>query len=67
MKIGYDFTSHSQINARMDINCDYCESQNYQHYGYNYIFVHFTVLVLASASLFVSLKYIYEVGMIYIN
>lgn len=67
MKINYDFTSHSQINARMDIDCDFCNSDNYQNYGYNYIWIHILVLILASASLFVSLKYIYEVGMIYIK
>ncbi|KAL4456091.1 hypothetical protein ABPG74_014052 [Tetrahymena malaccensis] len=66
--IEYDFESYANIEATIDTQSILCEGQNTEStFGYNYVFIHSIVAVLAIISLALSTKYIYEVGKKYIK
>lgn len=65
IKIDYNFDTFARIIGNFDSKGLFCNS--YQNFGQSYLFVHFGVLILASISLFLSWKSIYEMAKDYMQ
>jgi len=70
IKIDYNFETYAQIVANFDSSSTFCQNdgdQSMDNYGQSYLIIHLIVLILASVSLFLSWKSIYQMAKDYMQ